>query len=78
MNNRPVLLVVIATLLLAAFSYFGYSPDPNAASDAVAYADQAKEAIVMKNWIALGGVLVGFATWLYSWLTGKRGTDPQR
>lgn len=74
MKNKPTLIVVIATLLFSALSFFNYTPDPSVVSDSIAYADQAKSAISMKNWIDLGQALVGFGTMLYLWFTGKRNT----
>ena len=72
MNNKPLLTTVIATLVMALLSFLRFTPDPQVTSDVVAYADAAKEAIVMKNWINLGTVLIGLAATLYVWLTGKK------
>ncbi len=72
MNNKPLITTVIGTLVMALLSFLRFTPDPQVTGDVVAYADAAKEAIVMKNWINLGTVLIGFAAFLYVWLTGKK------
>lgn len=72
MNNKPLLTTVIATLLMALLSFLRFTPDPQVVSDAVAYADQAKEAISMKNWINAGQALIGLGALLYVFLTGKK------
>lgn len=64
--------MIIATLLAAVSAFLGFSPDPQVASDLVAYADQAKTAISMRNWIALGSTLVSAGVFVYLWVTGRK------
>ncbi len=71
MNQKPTLVVIVATLISAILQFFNWTPDPSVATDAVAYADQVKDAISMRNWAnALTGV-IGLATLFYLWLTGR-------
>lgn len=62
---------MISTLLIALLSFLNYSPDPQVASDIVAYADQAKTAVSMKNWLSLGTVVIAAGAYVYTWLTGR-------
>ena len=64
--------MIIATLLAAVGGFLGFSPDPQVASDLVAYADQAKTAISARNWISLGSTLVSAGVFVYLWVTGRK------
>lgn len=73
MKNKPLLTTIIATVVIALLQFFQFSPDQSVASDIVAYADQARDAISMRNWTNLFSVLVGAGALVYNWLTGRSG-----
>lgn len=66
-NSKPLIVTLLSTILFGLLSYFGFSPDPQLASDTIAYADQATQAISAKNWIMLGTSLVSFIAVVYVW-----------
>jgi len=70
-GKTPLIIVLLGSILFGLLSYFGYSPDPKLIGDTINYADQAKEAISMKNWIALFTVLVSAGAAIFSWWKGK-------
>jgi hypothetical protein len=71
MQNKPLIVTLLSTILFGLLSYFGFSPDPALASDTIAYADKASQAISAKNWIMLGSALVGFGSLVYVWWKGR-------
>lgn len=76
MNEKPTLVVIIATLVSAALQFFNWTPDPAVASDIVAYGDQLKDAISMRNWANLLTAVIGLGTLFYLWLTGRLRARP--
>lgn len=70
-SKTPLIIVLLGSILFGLLSFFGYSPDPKLIGDTINYADQAQEAISMKNWIALATVLISAGAAIFSWWKGK-------
>lgn len=70
-NSKPLIATLLSTIFFGLLSYFGFSPDPALASDTIAYADKAAQAISAKNWIMLGTTLFSFVSLVYVWWKGR-------
>lgn len=70
-SKTQLIVVLLGSIAFGLLSFFGYSPDPKIIGDTINYADQAKEAISMKNWISLATVLISFGALLFAWWKGK-------
>lgn len=70
-SKTQLIVVLLGSIAFGLLSFFGYSPDPKIIGDTISYADQAKEAISMKNWISLATVLISFGALLFAWWKGK-------
>lgn len=70
-DNRPLWVILLSSIAFALLSYFGFSPDPQLISDTIAYADQAKTAVSMKNWLALATATVSFGALVWVWWKGR-------
>ncbi len=70
-SKTQLIVVLLGSIGFGLLSFFGYSPDPKIIGDTINYADQAKEAISMKNWIALATVLISFGALVFAWWKGR-------
>lgn len=70
-SKTQLIVVLLGSIAFGLLSFFGYSPDPKIIGDTINYADQAKEAISMKNWISLATVLISFGALLFAWWKGR-------
>ena len=76
MNQKPTLVVIIATVVSALLQFLNWTPDPSVATDIVQYGDQLKDSIQARNWANTLTAIIGIGTLVYLWLTGRLRAKP--